>query len=157
MCGIAGFCNFEYDYTQKSPFYTKILTDMHDCLSHRGNDQFGHCLKKNVGLSHARLSIRDITKGIQPMSCKIGEREYAIVYNGEIYNTSEMVADLKAAGYTFTTTSDTEVILYAFIHYGVTFVNRLNGIFAFAIWDNARGQLYWSAKTAKPFLPLASV
>lgn len=142
MCGIAGFCNFEYDYTQSSPFYTKILTDMHDCLSHRGNDQFGHYLKKNIGLSHARLSIRDIENGCQPMIRCFGEREYAIVYNGEIYNTDELIADLKQAGYTFETTSDTEVILYAFIHYGVKFVSRLNGIFAFAIWDNLRKQLY---------------
>jgi len=142
MCGIAGFCNFEYDYTRNTPFYTKILADMHDCLSHRGNDQFGHYLKEHVGFSHARLSIRDIENGCQPMSCQLGTREYAIVYNGEIYNTDELIADLKQAGYTFATTSDTEVILYAFIHYGVKFVSRLNGIFAFAIWDDTRKQLY---------------
>ncbi|MBQ8279213.1 MAG: asparagine synthase (glutamine-hydrolyzing) [Roseburia sp.] len=142
MCGIAGFCNFEYDYTQNSPLYTKILTNMHDCLSHRGNDQFGHYLKNAVGFSHARLSIRDIANGCQPMVRKLGEREYAIVYNGEIYNTDELIPDLKQAGYVFQTTADTEVILYAFIHYGPEFVTRLNGIFAFAIWDNPHRQLY---------------
>lgn len=142
MCGIAGFCNFEYDYTHNSPFYTKILTDMHDCLSHRGNDQFGHYLKNTVGLSHARLSIRDITNGCQPIIRQFNKGEYAIVYNGEIYNTDELIPDLKQAGYTFQTTSDTEVILYAFIHYGAEFVNRLNGIFAFAIWDHQNQLLY---------------
>lgn len=142
MCGIAGFCNFEYDYTRNSLLFTKVLDDMHDCLSHRGNDQFGHYLKEFVGLSHARLSIRDIKNGCQPMVRKLGMQEYAIVYNGEIYNTDELIPDLKQAGYTFQTTSDTEVILYAFIHYGPDFVNRLNGIFAFAIWDSARQQLY---------------
>ena len=142
MCGIAGFCNFEYDYTHNSPFYTKILTDMHDCLSHRGNDQFGHYLKNTVGLSHARLSIRDISNGSQPIVRQFHNNEYAIVYNGEIYNTDELVSDLKHAGYTFQTTSDTEVILYAFIHYGAEFVNYLNGIFAFAIWDQQNQRLY---------------
>ena len=142
MSGIAGFCNFEYDYTHNRPFHTKILTDMHDCLSHRGNDQFGYYLKENVGLSHAHLSIRDTANDVYPMSCQIGNREYAIVYDGEIYNTNELIADLKSAGYTFSTSSDTEVILYSYLHYGVTFVNRLNGFFAFAIWDNTRQQLY---------------
>lgn len=142
MCGIAGFCNFEYDYTQNSPFFTKILTDMHHRLSHRGNDRFGHYLKKHTGLSHACLSIRDITNGVHPIFCQIGGREYAIVYDGELYNTNELISDLKSAGYTFATTSDTEIILYAFIHYGVRFVNRLNGVFAFAIWDDTKEQLY---------------
>ena len=142
MCGIAGFCNFRYDYTRNSPFYTKLLTDMHDCLSHRGNDGFGHYLKENVGLSQAHLSIRDISNGIHPMTRKIGGREYVIVYDGEIYNTNELIADLKSAGYTFSTSSDTEIILYAYLHYGVTFVNRLNGFFAFAIWDDTKQQLY---------------
>lgn len=142
MCGIAGFCNFEYNYTHNTSFYTRILTDMHDCLSHRGNDQFGHYLKNTVGLSHARLSIRDLANGCQPIIRRLSQGEYAIVYNGEIYNTDELIPDLKQAGYTFQTTSDTEVILYAFLHYGTEFVKKLNGIFAFAIWDEQNQQLY---------------
>lgn len=150
MCGIAGFCNFGYDYTRNTPFYTKILNDMHDCLSHRGNDQFSHYLKANVGLSLARQNIKN---SCQPMSYQFGVHEYAIVYNGNIYNTKELITDLKQAGYTFTTTSDTEVILYAFIHYGINFVNRLNGVFSFAIWDSKRQQLYLYRDRigAKPF------
>ena len=142
MCGIAGFFDYNCNFEENRAFYTKILTDMHDCLSHRGNDQFGHYLKSIVGLSHARLSIRDVTNGCQPMVRKLGDREYAIVYNGEIYNTDELIPELKRAGFVFQTTSDTEVILYSFIHFGPTFVSRLNGIFSFAIWDNMRQNLY---------------
>lgn len=141
MCGIAGFCNFETDYTYNTPFYTKVLTDMHDCLSHRGNDGFGHYLKKNVGLSHAHQNVRDLSTGICPISCQLDGREYAIVYDGEIYNGSELIDELKSAGYSFSTASDAEIILYAYLHYGDSFVSRLNGFFAFAIWDDARLKL----------------
>ena len=153
MCGIAGFCDFESNFEENNCFYTKILKDMHDCLSHRGNDAFGHYLKKNVGLSHARLSIRDIENGNQPMTRCTGSREYAIVYNGEIYNTDELVPELRRAGFVFHTTSDTEVILYSFIHFGPNFVNRLNGIFAFSIWDDEKKLLflYRDRVGVKPF------
>ena len=142
MCGIAGFCNFKTRFRENENFYTNILTDMRECLSHRGNDQSGHYLKDSVGLSHARLSIRDIENGVQPMVRHLGNREYAIVYNGEIYNTEELIPTLKRAGFLFHTTSDTEVILYSYIYWGEAFVNRLNGIFAFAIWDDAKESLY---------------
>lgn len=109
---------------------------MHQSLSHRGNDASGIYLSNHVGLSHARLSIRDIENGNQPMV-----RSCAIVYNGEIYNTDELIPDLCNAGYHFSTTSDTEVILYAYLAYGPDFVTKLNGIFAFAIWDDRSQQL----------------
>ena len=143
MCGIAGFCNFKYDYTHNTPFYTKILTNMHDCLSHRGNDQFGHYLKNTIGLSHAHLRVRDIAAKEQPIVHQIQHGEYAIIYDGEIYNRNELISDLTRAGYNFQTSSDTEIILYAFLHYGETFVNKLNGIFAFVIWDNQTQHLYF--------------
>ena len=142
MSGIAGFCNFEYDYTHNGTFYTKILNNMHDRLSHRGNDWFGHYLNKHIGLSQAHLNIYDSENTCPSVSFFFREQEYAIIYDGEIYNTDELISDLKQAGYTFTTSSDSELIFYAFLHYGVTFVNRLNGIFSFAIWDNNRKQLY---------------
>lgn len=135
MCGISGFCNFNEDYLIKKPFWDEILDNMRKTLAHRGNDSAGTYLEKHVGLSHARLSIRDIEGGAQPMVRRRDANTYAIVYNGEIYNTDELTCDLKCAGYTFETTSDTEVILYAYMHYGADFVSRLNGIFAFAIWD----------------------
>ncbi len=141
MCGISGFCNTDQDYLQKKPFWETILSDMRKSLSHRGNDASGSWLTRHAGLSHARLSIRDIENGAQPMVRTRGGRPCAIVYNGEIYNTDELVPDLTAAGYTFTTTSDTEVILNAYLCYGPEFVSRLNGIFAFAIWDETNEQL----------------
>lgn len=142
MCGISGFCNLNQRYLEKKPYWEKILTDMHACLSHRGNDASGTYLNNCTGLSHARLSIRDIAKGNQPMVRRLPQGEYAIVYNGEIYNTEELLPALKSAGYSFETTSDTEVILYSYIHYGKEFVSLLNGIFSFAIWDGAKEELF---------------
>lgn len=141
MCGISGFCNFHCSYLNQKPYWDEILMNMRDRLAHRGNDNFGSFLGEHVGLSHARLSIRDIENGSQPMSRYAGGQEYAIIYNGEIYNTDELIPPLAAAGFQLETTSDTEVILCAYIHYGDQFVSRLNGIFSFAIWDGAKEQL----------------
>lgn len=115
---------------------------MHEKLIHRGGDASGIYLTPHAGLSHQRLSIRDITHGAQPMIRHRDGADYAIVYNGEIYNTDELIPELTAAGYNFLTTSDTEVILYAYMHFGASFVSRLNGIFSFAIWDGAAKQLF---------------
>ena len=142
MCGITGFCNFKTNFKEKEELYTNLLTNMRQTISHRGNDQSGHYLKENVGLAHARLSIRDIANGTQPMVRHVGNREYALAYNGEIYNTDELIPVLKRAGFLFHTTSDTEVILYSYIHFGPSFVNHLNGIFAFALWDDAIEKLF---------------
>jgi len=136
MCGIAGFCNYTVDYTRNKGFWNDILINMRKSIAHRGSDNVGEFLRKHIGLCHTRLSIRDLCFGAQPMVRNIGSTEYVIVYNGEIYNTDELTPDLKKAGYCFKTTTDTEVILYAYIHYGIDFVNKLNGIFAFAIWDS---------------------
>ena len=141
MCGISGFCDFSKNFKKEPVLWEQILTDMHHTLAHRGSDSFGTYLDTHVGLSHARLSIRDIAGGSQPMIRQDGGRTCAIVYNGEIYNTDELLPPLLAAGYTFSTTSDTEVILCAYLHYGRDFVRRLNGIFAFVIWDGGTGEL----------------
>lgn len=141
MCGIAGFCNFSMDYTENKGEWARVLINMRKSLSHRGSDNTGEFLRKHVGLGHTRLSIRDLNHGRQPIVRSMDGIEYVIVYNGEIYNTDELVPELKKAGYGFETTTDTEVILYAYIHYGIGCVNRLNGIFAFAIWDSGRKQL----------------
>lgn len=118
---------------------------MHQSIAHRGRDASGIYLARHVGLSHARLSIRDISGGNQPILRTVGSSFHAhacgIVYNGEIYNTDELIPDLKQRGFHFTTTSDTEVLLYAYIAYGPGFVTKLNGIFAFAIWDGRSEQL----------------
>lgn len=115
---------------------------MHERLSHRGNDWFGHCLKEHTGLSLAYAGNSTLLNEQPFMTFQKNGREYSIVYDGELYNTKELILDLEQAGYTFSTSFDTEIILYAFLHYGVTFVNRLNGVFAFVIWDNTRKQLY---------------
>ncbi len=108
---------------------------MRKSLAHRGHDQTGEYLDRHVGLSHTRLSIRDISGGIQPMRRFAGGREYVIVYNGEVYNMDELVPELTRRGYVFETTSDTEAILYAYMEFGLDCAAMLNGIFAFAIWD----------------------
>ncbi len=144
MCGIAGFCSFNGTYTaseERSAYCENILKKMRLSLARRGNDGNGEYLRKNIGLSHARLSIRDISGGGQPMFRSRNGVEYAIVFNGEIYNTDELVRDLTAAGYEFQTTCDTEAILYAYMEYGVRCIDRLNGIFAFAVWDGAENRL----------------
>lgn len=141
MCGIAGFCNFQGDFTYDSDRWDNTLIAMRESIAHRGSDQTGEYLDKNVGLSHTRLSIRDLSGGAQPMRRQANGKEYVIVYNGEIYNTDELTPDLKRKGYSFETTSDTEVILYSYIEYGLGFVSKLNGIFAFAIWDGKESRL----------------
>lgn len=135
MCGIAGFCNFDIDFTVNREYWNNILIDIRKSIAHRGKDNVGEYLRSHIGLSHTRLSIRDLCFGKQPIIRNINNKEYVIVYNGEIYNTDELMPDLKKAGFIFETTTDTEVILYSYIHYGIDFVNKLNGIFAFAIWD----------------------
>lgn len=141
MCGIAGFYNAKEDYKKNSVKWSYVLDSMRASLSHRGNDEHGKYLAANAGFSHARLCIRDLENGAQPIVRACNGYEYAIVYNGELYNTEELKEELCALGCTFSTATDTEVILYAYIKYGADFVRKLNGIFAFAIWDDAKKQL----------------
>lgn len=141
MCGIAGFCNFHEDFTYDRGKWGKVLVAMREAIAHRGSDQTGEYLDKHTGLSHTRLSIRDLSGGGQPMLRRVAGSDYIIVYNGEVYNTDELTPELNQKGYTFETTSDTEVILYSYIEYGLDFVSRLNGIFAFAIWDGRQNKL----------------
>lgn len=141
MCGIAGFCDFSKDYLQNADKWKQVLINMRSAIAHRGPDQSGEYLRQAAGLSQARLSIRDIQGGRQPMIRRKNDAEYVIVYNGEIYNTDELKPELEKSGYQFETTADTEVILYAYMEYGADFVKKLNGIYAIAIWDGALRQL----------------
>ena len=142
MCGISGFFNPIRNYLEQEDKWNCILENMNKTLAHRGSDYFGKYLRKHVGFAHARLSIRDIVTGNQPMVRYQNQCEYAICYNGELYNTEELKQELSVLGYEFSTTSDTEVILNAFIQYGPDFVSKLNGIFAFAIFDHTKQTLY---------------
>ena len=109
---------------------------------HRGPDDDGILLTDTCGLSHTRLSIRDIKAGIQPMTRTVAGRSFTIVFNGEIYNTDELKQPLISHGYSFTTTSDTEVLLLSYIYYGPDFVEKVNGIFAFAIYDHMEQSIF---------------
>ena len=141
MCGIAGFCQFDGDFTCERERWTRVLIKMREALAHRGEDQTGEYLEKAAALSHTRLSIRDLTNGAQPMVRTAENQDYVIVYNGEVYNTGELTPELMRRGYRFETTCDTEVILYAYMEYGLNFAEKLNGIFAVSIWDARENRL----------------
>lgn len=142
MCGIAGFCNGEIDYKREGENWENVLEKMNTVQQHRGPDEEGIYLSRHCGLSHVRLSIIDLTTGGQPMTRKVGEHRCTIVYNGEIYNMQELKQEMLRAGEQFQTTSDTEVILAGYLRYGQDFVKKLNGIFAFAIWDERLEKLF---------------
>ncbi len=142
MCGIAGFSNFELDFLDDREKWNKIAKDMCSKLQLRGPDSNGVYLNNKVVFSHTRLSIIDLESGQQPIVRKFNNNKYSIIYNGEIYNTYELREDLIKKGYNFFTTTDTEVILVGYVHYGVEFVKKLNGIFAFAIWDDNLKKLF---------------
>lgn len=141
MCGIAGFCNFQEDFLKERERWSQVLVLMRESIAHRGHDQTGEYLSSSVGFAHTRLSIRDIIGGTQPMLRRKNGDLYGIIYNGEVYNADELTQELKRLGYIFETTCDTEVLLNAYIAYGADFVTKLNGIFAFAIWDGRRQEL----------------
>ncbi len=145
MCGIAGFCDYKNDFLAtkaQRQAHLAHLVNMRQAIAHRGPDQNGEYLQAHVGLSHARLSIRDIAGGKQPMTRWQNGAEYTIVFNGEIYNNEALRQSLRASGYTFETTCDTESILYLYMRDGADCAKQLNGIFAFAIWDGAGNELF---------------
>ncbi|MBA4687460.1 MAG: asparagine synthase (glutamine-hydrolyzing) [Candidatus Galacturonibacter soehngenii] len=142
MCGIAGFFNPYEHYSNSSNYYNEILTRMNTVQKHRGPDDDGTYLSDAFAFAHVRLSIIDLAGGHQPMTRTYYNSNYTIVYNGELYNTIELREDLKAKGHSFFTSCDTEVILIGFIEYGPSFVQKLNGIFAFAISDERKNELY---------------
>lgn len=142
MCGIAGFSDFSLNYTATPDKWTSILEEMNRIQKHRGPDDDGTYLTIHCGLSHVRLSIIDLSTGHQPMTRSMGKGSCTIVYNGEIYNMRELRKELQSKGMQFQTTSDTEVILAGYQMYGTEIVKKLNGIFAFAIWDERKQKLY---------------
>lgn len=107
---------------------------MTDAIAHRGPDGEGCWTEGSVGLGHRRLAIIDLSpSGHQPM--RSGDGRYSLTYNGELYNYRELRAELEGKGYRFTSTSDTEVLLYALAAWGKAALGRFNGMFAFALWD----------------------
>lgn len=136
MCGITGI--FNRDGAPASPV---VVRAMARALAHRGPDGEGVYTDKLVGLGHRRLAILDLTpSGHQPMLTSDGR--FALTYNGEVYNYQELRAELQALGHSFRSTGDAEVVLHAYAEWGSACVERLNGMFAFGVWDRAEQTLF---------------
>ncbi|MEK6899471.1 MAG: asparagine synthase (glutamine-hydrolyzing) [Nanoarchaeota archaeon] len=130
MCGITGF-NWED---------AKLVKKMADCISYRGPDQEGYFVN-GVSLGHKRLSIIDLSyQGRQPMFNEDGS--ICVVFNGEIYNFQELKPELEKKGHIFRSHTDTEVIIHAYEEYGVDCLHKFNGMFAFALWDSNKNELF---------------
>ena len=136
MCGICGIFNMNGE-----PVSSVGLRRMTDAIAHRGPDGEGFYTDSFIGLGHRRLAIIDLTPAAhQPMVTRDGQ--FAISYNGEVYNFQEIRAQLQSLGHQFHSRSDSEVVLYAYSQWGPRCVERFNGMFAFAIWDKKRQELF---------------
>ncbi|WP_018752305.1 asparagine synthase (glutamine-hydrolyzing) [Paenibacillus sanguinis] len=140
MCGITGFIEWNRDLTQQSD----LLLNMTRQLEKRGPDAQGTWISGPCAFGHQRLSVMDPANGAQPMVAYEEEAVFTIVYNGEIYNALELKAELQRRGRVFRTQCDTEVLLQSYIEWGPDCVYRLNGIFAFAIWDSIRQHVFFA-------------
>lgn len=136
MCGISGIINFKKNLSTYSQYNRLLVREMAQSISHRGPDASGEWVGEHAAFSHVRLAVIDPAGGTQPMRRTVDGREYVITYNGELYNTDELRTDLKKEGFEFSTASDTEVLLYSYIRYGKECPQKLNGIYAFAVWDS---------------------
>jgi len=134
MCGIVGFSQSQ-NIDQET-----IVRQMMDSIAHRGPDDEGTFIHNQVAFGHRRLSIIDLEHGQQPMQS--GEGRFTIIFNGEIYNYLELRQDLVVKGHPLKTFSDTEVLLYMFIQYREKMLNRVNGMFAFAIYDREEDTIF---------------
>jgi asparagine synthase (glutamine-hydrolysing) len=138
MCGLAGVFNLN-----QKPVTSQLLKKMGTVIAHRGPDGKGLFLDKNLGFLHQRLAILDLTeKGAQPMSSKDGR--YVLVFNGCIYNYAELRQELRANGSSFSSNSDTEVIVEGITTHGIDYIKRFNGMFSIACWDTKARTLYLS-------------
>lgn len=135
MCGIAGY--IDLTHRSVSPV---VLKNMTDSIAHRGPDGEGQWIEGNVGIGHRRLSIIDLTPdGHQPMIS--ADQRYVLSYNGEIYNFKEIRAELQSMGFRFNSKTDSEVALYALVHWQEKAVLKFNGMFALALWDRQERKL----------------
>lgn len=136
MCGIAGILHLD-----GQPASPVLLRRMTDAVAHRGPDGEGFYTDGSVGLGHRRLAIIDLSPaGHQPMITS--DKNHALTYNGEIYNFQELRAELESLGHRFRSRTDSEVVLNAYVEWGAQCVQRFNGMFAFAIWDKRKHQLF---------------
>lgn len=138
MCGITGWIDWQKNLTN----FSDIVERMTETMSDRGPDASGTWISSHCALGHRRLSVIDPENGAQPMLRTVEDQTYALVYNGELYNTLELRKELESRGHRFYTHCDTEVLLVAYIEWKEACVDRFNGIFAFAVWDDAEQKLF---------------
>ena len=132
MCGIAGWVSFERDLREQRA----VAETMTRTMALRGPDDEGLWLDRHAALGHRRLSIIDLEGGRQPMTAdEDGKTLACLVYTGEVYNFQELRRELQGLGHAFRTRSDTEVVLRAYLQWGEAMLERLNGMYAFALWD----------------------
>ena len=136
MCGIAGL----FDTRSKRDFAPQLMERINNVQAHRGPDELGLHLEPGLAFGHRRLSVIDLSTGQQPLFNE--DHSVAIVFNGEIYNYQALTTELKALGHVFRTRSDTEVIIHAWETWGEACVQRLRGMFAFAVWDRNQQTLF---------------
>lgn len=136
MCGIIGFINFDESKTIDLTILKKIT----DTIVHRGPDDEGFYINKNVGLGIRRLSIIDLTTGNQPIHNE--DKKIWVVFNGEIYNFPELKKELESKGHIFYTKTDTEILVHLYEDLGYGLLDKINGMFAFAIWDDYNKKLF---------------
>lgn len=134
MCAISGMVGLE----ASEPTLRKMLSTM----ARRGPDGSGVYSTPACTLLHTRLAVIDPAGGSQPMTLDWAGERYTIVYNGELYNTAEIRRELENLGHRFLTASDTEVVLHAYVRWGAESLTRLNGIFAFAVWQEREQRLF---------------
>ncbi|MBR2744659.1 MAG: asparagine synthase (glutamine-hydrolyzing) [Clostridia bacterium] len=137
MCGFVGFVNMKKNISSKNNIYS-----MNEALKKRGPDEDGYYYEEHVCLGHKRLIVVDPDGGKQPMTTVVSNSVYTIVYNGQIYNTKELRDELIENGFDFKSYSDTEVILKGYIYWKTDLPKKLNGIFAFAIWNSEANELF---------------
>ncbi len=138
MCGIAGWISGEQNLCEKIP----IIEKMSATLKKRGPDENGIFIENNVSMIHRRLAVVDIEHGKQPMTAIYKNEKYILVYNGELYNTNEVKAQLLANGFEFEGYSDTEVVLKAYVCWREHCAEKLNGIFAFGVYETNAKRLF---------------
>ena len=138
MCGITGWASFQRDLRTSR----QIMQAMTQTLNKRGPDDENVWCSEHVAFGHRRLAVIDLIGGKQPMTKNYDGSNYVITYNGELYNTDEIRSELQKRGHHFTTHSDTEVLLTAYIEWKEQCVDYLNGIFAFGVWDEREQSLF---------------
>ncbi|GAA5157154.1 asparagine synthase (glutamine-hydrolyzing) [Pseudonocardia eucalypti] len=137
MCGITGWLSYGRDLRKQQ----EAIDAMTETMACRGPDDEGTWVAEHVALGHRRLAIIDLDGGRQPMTADTPDGPVVIVYSGEAYNFTELRAELSARGHRFITRSDTEVVLRGYLEWGASVAERLNGMYAFAVWDSRTERL----------------